>query len=132
MKKEQVAIKLTKKNGKKILNILKYFREPVANYTEGLLDSERHYDQFSTHIEFWNGEWIGSVNDEDKTLIKPKQLRELLKELHKPDVESTITKEVWVVDCGFRVEATTEEATANVISELYRGKKVKGTLTYKI
>lgn len=81
MKKEEIAVKLTTNNLQKVLKILnEYNQEYCTYYTTYSLqyivsDFEKTYIFYSADSKVWH---VSAAKPQGRTLIKPKQLKELL------------------------------------------------------
>lgn len=93
LKKEEIAVKLTKKNTKKVYKILKMFSQRMSKGLEGHLSGESPIDfKEVLYKDFWDGTGVGDASGlygiSPKNYIKPKQLKQILavENLKKGDV----------------------------------------------
>lgn len=90
--KNNIAVKLTRKNWKNVFDILKMFGEPIKhNFRTHLEHSENGMVlHFSRHF----GEWLSISTDilKEKTLVKRRRLRNILAQEHLKSGEAIVCK----------------------------------------
>lgn len=85
MNKSEVCVKLTRKNCKKVLGILEMFGEPIYHGTRDSLKEGDYKNEGHPFLYFDGEEWDGHGVEgckSGKTLIKPRELRNILAKEH--------------------------------------------------